>query len=315
MCPYLTPLHYIRNLEGKGLLKYKNELRFGTVGSPSSTPKSGTPAAILHSKELGLHHLEIGWVRSVNVNDDTCVEIKATAKKCKISLSIHAPYFINLNSQTAEKMEASDGRLLLAARKGFLAGATDIVFHPGSYHKQPPEQVFERAKEKLIEITSILREEGVKVTLRPETMGKSAMFGDLDEVLQLSRDIEGVMPCIDWAHLHARTGNGTFNSYEEFDSALKSVREMLGEEGIKTLHSHMSGIHYSEKGERNHLPLNEADMKYIELLQAFVDNGVEGTIGVEAPHPFHVADCLTLQATYTRMIDERDEAPKKPRHS
>jgi deoxyribonuclease-4 len=290
------------------------KLRFGTVGSPSTTPESGTVAAIAHTRLLGLDHMEIAWVRSVRVSDEMCAQIKEAAAQHNVTLSIHAPYFINLNSQTAEKMEASDNRLLAAARKGYLAGATDIVFHPGSYHQQPPDQVYERVKERLIELTGILREEGVKVTLRPETMGKQAMFGTLDEVLQLSRDLDGVLPCVDWAHLHARTGDGSFNSYDEFDGAMKRIKEMLGEKGLKTLHNHMSGITYTAKGEKAHLPLNEADLQYRDLIQVFVDNEVEGTIGVEAPDPFHVADCLTLQATHRRLVDLRDEVPNKPRH-
>ncbi len=277
--------------------------RFGTVGAPQTTPGSGTPAAIAHSRELGLGHLEIAWVQSVRVSDETCAQIKAAAEAHDITLSIHAPYYINLNSQTAELMAKSDERLLAAARKGFLAGARDIVFHPGSYHGQPPEQVYERAREKLVELTDILRAEGVAVVLRPETMGKSAMFGTLDEVIQLSRDVPGVAPCIDWAHLHARTGNGTFNSYAEFSDALGRVRAGLGDAGLKTLHCHLSGIAYTAKGEKAHLPLNEADMRYRELLQALIDCAAAGSIAVEAPEPFHTADALTIQATYRRLRD------------
>jgi deoxyribonuclease-4 len=287
--------------------KPTDPLRFGVVGSPQTTPTSGTPAAIRHSRELGFDHLEIAWVQSVRVSDETCAQIKQTAESAGISLSVHAPYFINLNSQTDELMRKSDERLLAAARAGFKAGAYDIVFHPGSYHSQPPEQVYERAKEKLLEITGILREEGVTVNLRPETMGKSAMFGTLDEVIQLSKDVPGVLPCIDWAHLHARTGDGTFNTYDEFADALRRVREHLGDRGIKHMHFHMSGIDYGPKGEKEHLPLNEADVNYRALLQAFIDFGVEGTVGVEAPLPFHVADALTLQATYRRLRGEEVE--------
>ncbi|MEP7292410.1 MAG: TIM barrel protein, partial [Chloroflexota bacterium] len=280
----------------------EDRLRFGTVGSPQTTPDSGTPAAIQHIKQLGLEHLEIAWVQSVRVTDATCALIKATSEKEGVTLSVHAPYFINLNSLTTELMEKSDARLLAAARAGYLAGAYDIIFHPGSYHSQPPEQVYQRAKEKMLEITGILREEGVKVNLRPETMGKSAMFGTLEEVVRLSRDVPGVLPCIDWAHLHARTGDGTFNSYDEFAAALTLVRDLLGEEGLSKLHFHLSGIDYGAKGEKSHLPLNEADIRYRELLQAFVDFKVTATVGVEAPMPFHTADALMLQATYRRLL-------------
>lgn len=283
-------------------------LRFGTVGSPQTTPTSGTPAAIKHIRELGLSHLEIAWVQSVRVSDEMCAEIKATAEKAGVTLSIHAPYYINLNSQTADLMAKSDERLLAAARKGYLAGAKDIVFHPGSYHNQPPEQVYERAKEKLLELTAILRSEGVDVTLRPETMGKSAMFGSLDETIQLARDVPGVLPCIDWAHLHARAGDGSFNSYAEFDDALRRVRDGLGADALKHCHFHVSGIAYTNKGEKAHLPLNEADLHYRELLQAFLDNGVEGVAAVEAPEPFHTADALIFQATYRRLRDGLKES-------
>ncbi|MFW5696455.1 MAG: hypothetical protein ACOCXR_01575, partial [Phototrophicaceae bacterium] len=60
------------------------------------------------------------------------------------------------------------------------------------------------------------------------------------------------------------------------------------------------------KGEKEHLPLNEADLRYRDLLQAFVDYEVEGTVGIEAPEPFHTADCLTFQATYRRLLDLRE---------
>jgi deoxyribonuclease-4 len=276
-------------------------IRFGTVGSPQTTPGSGTPAAIEHTRLLGLDHLEIAWVQSVRVSDETCAVIKATAAQHHVTLSIHAPYYINLNSQTADLMRKSDERLLAAARKGFLAGARDIIFHPGSYHDQPPDQVYERARKKLLEIRQTLDDEGVDVTLRPETMGKSAMFGSLDEIVQLSRDIPGVLPCIDFAHLHARTG--ALNSYEEFAGILDTVKAGLGREGLETLHAHLSGIAYTAKGEKQHLPLNEADLHYRELLQALVDYEVKGTIAVEAPEPFHVADALTLQATYRRLLE------------
>ena len=283
----------------------QEKLRFGTVGSPQTTPRSGTQNAIPHMVDLGLQHLEIAWTRSVRVKDETCAEIQALSQEHGISFSVHAPYFINLNSQTSEKMAASDERLLTAARKGYAAGARDIVFHPGSYHKQPPEQVYERVKEKLLELTGILREEGTTVILRPETMGKSANFGNLAEIVELSAEVDGVLPCIDWAHCHARRGDGSFNSYQEFADALSLMHEKLGDDILQNeMHFHMSGIAYTEKGEKEHLPLNEADLDYRALLQALVDFEVGGTVGVEAPHPFHTADALLLQATYRRLLEQ-----------
>ena len=282
-------------------------LRFGTVGSPHTSNRSGTEAAIEHSREIGLDHLEIAWTRSVRVSDETCAEIKATAEENDLTLSVHAPYFINLNSQTEEKMGRSDERLLAAARAGYKSGAYDIVFHPGSYHKQDPDEVYPVIRDQLASIVQTLKDEGTEVTLRPETMGKKAVFGTLEENLKLSRDVDNVLPCIDWAHLYARQADGSFNTRDEFRQALDTMGEMLGDEALKNVHFHMSGICYTNRGEKSHIPLYECEQQYAALMQVFVDYELEGTIGIEAPGIFHTSDCLTLQAIYKHKIEQRED--------
>ena len=285
------------------------ELVFGTVGAPSSTPTKpgGSPGAIARIKELGLGALELAWVQSVVATDATCAVIKAAAKKHGVALSVHAPYFINLNADV-NQWPAGRERLMKAARAGFKAGATDIIFHPGTYFGQPPEQVYRIASERLAGVAAELRAEGNTVTLRPETMGKSAMFGTLEETIRLARDIDGVLPCIDFAHLHARRGDGTFNSYQEFLTALKLVKAGLGQRGIRHLHIHVSGIEYTAKGERNHLMLKEADLKYRELLRALVDMDAAGRIVCESPD--QQVDALLLQKTYRQTLKSKSRISK-----
>ncbi len=282
-----------------------NGLLFGTVGSPLSTPKKpgGSPGGVLRTAELGLGALELAWVQSVRVSDETCATIKATALEAGVALSVHAPYYINLNAQTKELLKGSIARLLAAARAGYQAGATDIIFHPGSYMKQDPEKVYPIVRKRLAEIVDQLRSERVFVTLRPETLGKGAMFGSLEETVQLARDIDGVLPCIDFAHLHARPGDGSFNSYREFGDALKIVATGLGQRGIAWLHIHLSGIEYGPGGEKKHLPLKEADLKYRDLFKALVDVGAAGRVLCESP--VMEDDALLMQKTYRQQVKKR----------
>jgi deoxyribonuclease IV len=109
------------------------DFRFGTVGSPISTPKKpgGSVGAIQQLSALNLDALELGWVQAVRVSEETCKAIREEGEKWGVSISVHAPYFINLNADDNE-WPKSRKRLMDAAFYGNLAGATDIIFHPGS---------------------------------------------------------------------------------------------------------------------------------------------------------------------------------------
>jgi deoxyribonuclease-4 len=261
-----------------------NSFRFGTVGSPISTPKKpgGSVGAILRLKELGLGALELGWVRAVRVSEETCAAIQSTAKEQDVLISIHAPYFINLNADD-EEWGKSRQRLMDAAHYGNLAGATDIIFHPGSYFGKPPEQVLPIAISRLQGCLNDLESAGNPVILRPETMGKSAMLGSLEDTLEMAKNITGVVPCIDFAHLHARPGDGSINTYDEFSQILETYAEALGDEALNHLHIHLSGIQYGEKGEKEHLPLKEADLNLIDLFKALAAFHCRGRILCESP--------------------------------
>lgn len=277
-----------------------NTFRFGTVGSPKSTPKKpgGSVGAILRLEELGLNALELGWVRAVRVSEKTCAQIKSTAEEKDVQISIHAPYYINLNA-TEEEWPKSRKRLMDAAYFGNLAGATDIIFHPGSYFGKEPEQIMPLVLERLQGCVDELKENGNPVTLCPETMGKSAMIGSLEDTLLMSREIPGIKPCLDFAHLHARPGDGSMNTYDEWAEQLEAYGKALGEQALKDLHIHLSGIEYGEKGEREHLMLEEADLDLRALLQALRAFNCGGRIVCESP--VMEDDALLIKQTWEEL--------------
>jgi deoxyribonuclease IV len=277
--------------------------RFGTVGSPLSTPKKpgGSVGAIQRSSELGLKALELGWVRAVRVSEKTCAVIRAAGEEQDVLISVHAPYFINLNADK-EEWPKSRQRLMDAAVYGRLAGATDIIFHPGSYFERPPQEVLPLAIERLQGCVDELRQAENPVTLRPETMGKSAMLGSLEDTLEMSKAIPGVQPCLDIAHLHARPGDGSMNTYEEWAHALERYAKALGDEALKSLHIHLSGIEYGEKGEREHLKLEDADLDLKAILRALRQFGAGGRILCESP--IMEDDSLNMKQAWMELSGE-----------
>jgi len=273
---------------------------FGTVGAPRSTPPrpGGSVGAVWQTAALGLSAFELGWVQSVRVTPATCEAIRHAAGEAGVALSVHAPYYINLNADRRE-WPKSRQRLMDAARYGHLAGATDIVFHPGSYFGADPQAVLPNAVERLRSCLDDLRAEGNPVRLRPETMGKPAMLGSLDDVLTLSGALDGVEPCLDFAHLHARPGDGSMNSYEEWMNVLTTYRRALGEEALQRLHIHLSGIEYGPRGEKQHLRLFDSDLDLAPLFRALADSRAAGRILCESP--ILESDALLMQDTWERL--------------
>jgi deoxyribonuclease-4 len=278
--------------------------RFGTVGSPINTPKKpgGSVGAIHYSREIGLNALELGWVQSVRVSAETCALIKASAIEQDVAVSVHAPYFINLNAGR-EEWPKSRQRLMDAAHYGNLAGATDIIFHPGSYFERPAEEVLAVAIPRLQACVDELRAAGNPVTLRPETMGKPVMLGSLEDTLAMAGEIPGVEPCLDFAHLHARAGDGSINSYEEWSARLKMYSDALGKPALKRLHIHLSGIEYGPKGEKNHLKLEEADLDLKSLFNALRDAEAGGRILCESP--IMEEDALSMMKIWKKISKEK----------
>jgi deoxyribonuclease-4 len=258
--------------------------RFGTVGSPIATPPKpgGTAGGIHYSASIGLDALELAWVNGVRIGEAACATIKKAGEENGVVLSVHAPYYINLNADV-EKWPNQRKYLMDAAHFGNLAGATDIIFHPGSYFSRPADEVLKVTIPRLRECVDEIRSDGNSVTLRPEISGKSAMLGSLSDVLEMAKAIPGVVPCIDFAHLHARLGDGAVNSYDEWMSALGFYRKALGDEAMEHLHIHLSGINYGPKGEKNHLIMEEADLNFKDLMRALHASAVKGRIMCESP--------------------------------
>ncbi len=243
------------------------KLIFGSSGIPASTQPRNTVEGTRHSRRLGLGAMEMAFVHSVNISEAASYAVAKAAREEKIILTCHAPYYINLNSVGA-KLAASQKRIYDSARILGMCGGWSVAFHAGFYMGQPKETAYEKTKSALAQVRKRLADNGINVWLRPETMGKGAQMGSLDEAIRLSQDVEGVLPAVDWGHLQARS-HGEANGKEAFLDVLSKVETLLGKDALKNLHCHVEGMEFSEKGERRHLTLEEGTLKYRELVEAW----------------------------------------------
>jgi deoxyribonuclease-4 len=273
------------------------KLLFGTAGIPISTPSPNTINGVKYVRELGLDGMELEFVHGVTVSPEKAPLVKKAAIESNVNLTCHGSYYINLNSiesKTADSVQ----RVCSCARRAEEAGAFSMTFHAGFYMGSSPTETFNNIKKQFEVITKSLELTMNKITVRPETTGKGTQFGSIEELLALSSQLDNVLPCIDFSHLHARS-NGKINSYAEFRTVLEQSEKSLGKEFLKNLHCHVSGIEYTPKGERKHLVLQESDFKYKDLLQALKDMDCAGLIICESPNIEE--DALLLKKTFESL--------------
>lgn len=250
-----------------------NKLRFGTGGIPLTTPKGGITAGIKHIHDLGLEHLELEFVQNIFVKEEQAPEVKQVAHDNDVTLSVHGSYYVNLAALDKAKWHASINRVVQAAERGEQCGALSITYHSGFLQGRSVTDSKNLVHEGTIEILKELeKRNSIKIKISPELTGKATQYGDLETLIMLAVELRDkgyenrIGFCIDFAHAYARSV-GELNGYDNASRMLEMVVNSFGEEFLSDMHIHMSGIEFSDKGERNHLV-------YLEELSAYDDLGI-----------------------------------------
>ena len=270
-----------------------DKLNFITAGMPLRTGKASYPKAFEVLKEMNLDGMELEFVHGVRMNDANRDFVKEMSKDFVITA--HGPFYINLNSQEEEKIDASLQRIIDTAYVAKQAGAFSITYHAAFYMGKDKETVYNQVKTQTRRILDVLENENIDVWIRPETTGKATQWGDLDEIIRLSKEFEQVLPCIDFSHLHARSA-GEYNTYDEFSKILEKMGTEIGEYALENFHGHLAGIEYTAKGEKQHLNLENSDMNYKDLMKAMKEFNIKGALVCESPNIED--DCKLLKDYY-----------------
>lgn len=258
----------------------------GPAGIPTVSKERSTLAGLKTVSGLRLNAMEIEFVRRVGMNNEAAKEVGELAEKLNIRLSIHCPYFVNLCSQEKEKLEASKKRILDSVERAYHMGANIVVFHPGYYQKLTTEQAFEAVKMACKDLIGLMESNGIKnVRLGLETTGKKGQFGTLDEILEINKKLEQCEPVVDFAHIFARN-----NGRIDYKEILEKVRK------LKHLHTHFSGVAFTENGERHHMMINSNRPPFEPLAQEILRRKLDITLICESP--VLEQDALIMKKTF-----------------
>lgn len=231
-------------------------IKFGPSGNSQSFYAAGyehTEEAAAYVKEMGLDCFEYSFGRGVRMGEEKARSIGAAFAKENVELSVHAPYFINFANPDDEMAVKSYGYVLDSARMVKAMGGRRVVFHPAAQGKDAREIAVSRAEDRL----KILRDYIYLNALQdcmfcPETMGKLAQVGTVEEIARFCLVDEIFTPCVDFGHVNARE-QGSLKTEEDYRRLLEYLVEKIGYERMKHFHVHFSKIMYGAKGEIKHL--------------------------------------------------------------
>ena len=235
-------------------------VKFGPAGNCKTFYDAGYKKTIEAPKWLKDNNLdayEYSFGKGFTLPDETAILIGNEMKKFGISISVHAPYYINLATPTEEMAEKSYNYILESLRKLRLLGGNRLVVHPASQGKMSREEAVALTKKRLIELKNRIISSGyTDMYICLETMGKSAQIGTYREVLDFCNIYEKYIPTFDFGHINALT-QGSLKSIDDYKKILDDSIQIIGREKTSIAHIHFSKIEYSSKGEVKHLTLDD----------------------------------------------------------
>ena len=285
-----------------------NRATFGPSGHDETFVQEGYQATIqmpkwLHDK--GLELFEYSFGRGVRVSADTADTIGNEADKYGIEMSVHAPYFINFASVEQAKADNSITYLTSSLKILRHFHGNRCVFHPGAEGKQPRNEAFARTLDNFTRALDVIKANGDDdLIICPETMGKQAQIGTVDEVIKLCQLAPNVYPCVDFGHVNSLLG-GALKTADDFQRIIDAMFDGIGEEKTKNMHVHFSKIMYGAKGEIKHLTFadNVYGPEFEPLCEVIVKNNLTPHILSESAGT-QMLDSLYMKNCYMQSIKE-----------
>ena len=235
-------------------------IKFGPSGNSESFYNAGyshTEQAAKFVKDRGLDCFEYSFGRGVRMTESKAISIGEAFLEEGVEISVHAPYFINFANPDDEMAAKSYGYVLDSARACKLMGGKRIVFHPAAQGKVSRFEAVEKTEERLKILAEYIALNGLEdMWFCPETMGKTAQIGTVEEVTQFCKIAPFYIPCVDFGHVNARE-QGSLKTTEDYKARLEYMIAELGFARMEHFHVHFSKIMYSAKGEVKHLTFED----------------------------------------------------------
>ena len=261
-------------------------VKLGPAGVPLSCKGRTIVEGMDDIISLGLETMEVQTVRMVAPQHfEQYWQAGVLANKTDFEMNIHGPYYSELlggkveRGRSLAKIEAT----LQAART---INARHITLHTGHYGdfgrgqaaNQQVANVFSGIVDRVHEIWHDDEDEfpvfpwiknGTPSKIGVETSGRQELWGSLEEVLEVVNHVEGTIPVLNIAHIHAR-GHGQMRTSEDYGELFDMVRETIG---TKEFYCHFSGVEHRTGNAMHYTQIKKSDLNFEPLAEFIVEDG------------------------------------------
>lgn len=261
-------------------------IKLGPAGVPLSCKGRTIVEGMDDIISLGLETMEVQTVRMVAPQHfEQYWQAGVLANKTDFEMNIHGPYYSELLGNKIErgrslaKIEAT----LQAART---VNARHITLHTGHYGEfsrghaanEQVANVFSGIVDRVAEIWHDDEDEfpvfpwikdGTPSKIGVETSGRQELWGSLEEVLEVVNHVEGTVPVLNIAHIHAR-GHGRMRTSEDYGELFDMVRESIG---TKEFYCHFSGVEHRTGNAMHYTQIKKSDLNFEPLAEFIVEDG------------------------------------------
>jgi len=293
----------------------------GVKLGPAGVPLSCKGRTIVEGMDdiiaLGLETMEAQTVRLIQPQHfEQYWQAGVLANKADFEMNIHGPYYAELlgnrvsRGRSLAKIEAT----LQAART---INARHITLHTGHYGdfgrgtaaNEQVANIFSSVVQRVHDIWHDDEDEfpvfpwikdGTPSKIGVETSGRQELWGSLEEVLEVVNHVEGTIPVLNIAHIHAR-GHGRMKTSEDYGELFDMVRESIG---TKEFYCHFSGVEHRTGNAMHYTQIKKSDLNFEPLAEFIVEDG--GWLDITL-----ISDSPLLEHDAMYMLQNIDKAKHK----
>jgi deoxyribonuclease-4 len=270
-------------------------VRFGLADIPLSSENKTILNGLESINRLDLDAIEIQLIRNIGESYYEADKIKKIAQSFNIDLYVHAPYYTNLAGDP-EEVEKSMDNLKWAGKVAQELGAATVCINLGMYGENTKQDALEKIVENVRNLRDWLDSNEIEVKIGLEPSGNQNVFGSIDEILEICKQVPGTVPILNFANIHAREKGSlkTKEDYNEiFEKTIKATNSTM-------FYTRFSGVDHENGNKLIIRPIEKSELQFEHLSKCILEHD-DYNVTIISSSPLLEHDALHMKEVFNEL--------------